>query len=583
MTRRLLIICLFLCAVAVLSLAVAWFALISALGPLAERGNADLESASERLVGQLHRYRQVAVQLADHPALSNPSGLENDATHIQGLLQHTADQSGALSISYANITGEIIVSSDPGEAGNLIAGSSAFQRALHGALGQEHAILPASTLQSEPHRAFSFFAPVFSDQNVTGTVIVRIDMEAVEESDWRGGPEAIFFSDQNGLIFVSNRSELLFRKRPNRTPQQPGHATTFAASYSLSVAGQEIWILDAGRYLPWHALYVTRPLPVIGLTGEALIDTAPAERLAILQGLATAALCLAFGALLFLATERRRALALANSWLEGRVDRRTRALTESNERLQKAQAELVQAAKLSALGQMSAGISHELNQPLMAIRNFAENANVFLERGQHDATAANLTRIGDMTGRIDRIIRNLRAFARQEIEPVRQVDVTAAIETAIELTEAHLRQNDVTLQWQPPSDQVFACAGEVRLVQVFVNLITNAVDAMAESELRRLRIVVNNGTKLSVTVRDTGPGITAPEKMFDPFYSTKEVGQSSDEGMGLGLSISYGIVQSFGGAIRGANITTGNDQIRGAMMTVDLEYWRDSMNEEAVS
>jgi len=582
MTQRLLIICLFLCAVLALSLAVAWFALVSALGPLAERGQADLESASERLVGQLHRYRQVAVQLADHPALTGPGFTAGKLLDIGGLLQHTADQSGALSISYVDTSGRVLASSDVTETGDRIAGSAAFQRAMHGALGQEHAILPASVEQSDPHRAFSFFAPVFSGPDVTGAIIVRVDMEAVEESDWRGGPETIFFSDNDGLIFVSNRSELLFRQRPQNTGILPSDTVVFAADHTLSIAGQMVWLLDAGRYLPRHALYVSRPLPVIGLTGEALIDTGPAERLAVLQGLATAALCLAFGALLFLATERRRALAQANSWLEGRVERRTRALTEANESLQKAQAELVQAAKLSALGQMSAGISHELNQPLMAIRNFAENANVFLERGQNDATTANLTRIGDMTGRMDRIIRNLRAFARQEHEPARQVDVTAAIETALELTEAHLRQNNVTLQWQPPADPVFARAGEVRLVQVFVNLITNAVDAMAESDLRRLRIVVNNGRKLSVTVRDTGPGIAAPEKMFDPFYSTKEVGQNGDEGMGLGLSISYGIVQSFGGAIRGANVTAGDGEIRGAMMTVDLEYWHEDMGENPV-
>jgi two-component system C4-dicarboxylate transport sensor histidine kinase DctB len=110
--------------------------------------------------------------------------------------------------------------------------------------------------------------------------------------------------------------------------------------------------------------------------------------------------------------------------------------------------------------------------------------------------------------------------------------------------------------------------GEVRLGQVFVNLINNAADAMADATEKRIEIVLDRGPRLSVSVRDTGPGIAEPDRIFDPFYSTKAVGSS--EGMGLGLSISYGLVQSFGGNIRGANAPGG-----GAMFTVELEYWKE--------
>jgi two-component system C4-dicarboxylate transport sensor histidine kinase DctB len=102
---------------------------------------------------------------------------------------------------------------------------------------------------------------------------------------------------------------------------------------------------------------------------------------------------------------------------------------------------------------------------------------------------------------------------------------------------------------------------------VLVNLINNAADAMLDQEDRQVRIVINSGQRLSVTVRDIGPGIKEPDKVFEPFYSTKTVGTS--EGMGLGLSISYGLVQSFGGRIRGSNAATG------AMFTVELERWTE--------
>jgi len=345
---------------------------------------------------------------------------------------------------------------------------------------------------------------------------------------------------------------------------------------SYSTGRHEVWQMGWGPYLPRNALHLVRPLPVIGMIGEALVDVAPARRLATLQAAAVAALCLAFGALLFLATERRRTLSHANAQLEARVAERTAALLETNTRLRReaeereeaqtalkrAQEDLVRAGKLSALGQMSAGLSHELNQPLMAIQTFAENAVAFLDRGKPGRAGENLSRISDMARRMGRIIKNLRAFSRQESEPAVRVDLVAVLHSAVELTAPRLRHEDVTLDLDLPDAPVWVSGGEVRLGQVFVNLISNAVDAMAGRALRRLAITVDAAT---VRIRDTGPGIDSPEHIFDPFYSTKEVGAS--EGMGLGLSISYGIIQSFGGEIRGRN---GPD---GAEFVVELNPW----------
>ena len=139
--------------------------------------------------------------------------------------------------------------------------------------------------------------------------------------------------------------------------------------------------------------------------------------------------------------------------------------------------------------------------------------------------------------------------------------------TAVELTEARLRADAVTLDWQPPDAPVLAWGGEVRLVQVFVNLINNAADAMSGHPDKHISITFATGDRLSVSVRDTGPGIKDPERIFEPFYTTKAVGTS--EGMGLGLSISYGLVQSFGGEIKGANTPDG------AEFTVELDHYRE--------
>jgi two-component system C4-dicarboxylate transport sensor histidine kinase DctB len=149
------------------------------------------------------------------------------------------------------------------------------------------------------------------------------------------------------------------------------------------------------------------------------------------------------------------------------------------------------------------------------------------------------------------------------------------VEDAVELTQARLRECSVRLNWvSQPRGKVFVRGGEVRLTQVLVNLINNAVDAMLDQDNREIRIEIgpaegNKAGRLAVTVSDIGPGLKEPEKVFDPFYSTKAVGSAGgEEGMGLGLSISYGLVQSFGGNIRGRN------GAHGAEFAVELEGWK---------
>ncbi len=203
----------------------------------------------------------------------------------------------------------------------------------------------------------------------------------------------------------------------------------------------------------------------------------------------------------------------------------------------------------------------------MAIRSFADNGTEFLNRGAPDKAGANLGRISELAGRMDRIIKNLRAFARNESEPLGKVDISHVIDTAVELTGARLRADGVILLWHRAQTPVYVRGGEVRLGQVFVNLINNAADAMSGQNDKQITIRLNRTDRIAVSVEDSGPGIADTDKIFEPFYSTKEVG---DEGMGLGLSISYGLVQSFGGDIRGRN----SDQ--GAVFTVELDPWEDA-------
>jgi two-component system C4-dicarboxylate transport sensor histidine kinase DctB len=559
---RILAVVAFLVAVAVLSLGVGWFGYMSALDQLEQRGRSDLALASDRLTGELGRYRELAVLLADHPVVA--ATLAGDRGDAADLLRETADKTGSLDILVVSQMGRELASASGSSAENH-ASQPYFTRASDGAIGLYHLVH-----DRYGQRTFLFAAPVFSDAGpVSGAVIVVVNIDAVE-AVWRGARPTVFFTDELGVAFISNRSELLFMARdlvdPPRTSTVDYNADILRPFMTHTVQNQQgraVWSVEGQRYVPRTALHLTLPLPVIQMTGEALMDVAPARTFARLQAGAAAAICLAFGAMLFLATERRRTLADANIRLEAAVEARTAELT-------KAQSDLVQAGKLSALGQMSAGISHELNQPLMAIRSYAENAEAFLERGKTDIAGQNLGRIAELARRMGRIIRNLRAFAKQESEGMTDVDLASVIAAVLEITQARARAGGVDIIWDAPETPITVRGGEVRLQQVVLNLVTNAMDAMeGQTFTQRIEIDTDrSGARVDLYVRDTGPGLSEPDRIFDPFYSTKQVMSdgTGQDGMGLGLSISYGLVQSFGGIIRGRNHPAG-----GAVFTVTLD------------
>lgn len=557
--NRLIGICAYFAGVTAIVAAVWWYGFTGALAQIERRAQSDLALASDSLVSELKRFRELAVLTADRPQVRGVLAGTVQADQLRDVMQEIADKTGALEMALADLQGRILVGTQGEQFDH--GGAAYFERALDGALGIDHGV-------TESVRRFTFAAPVFSsDGPVVGVVLVAAGVEAVEGA-WRGASPVFYFTDDAGVVFLANRSELVMRTRG---------VADFVAHDEVLWGGREVWELDGGRYLPQRALHLTQDLPVIAMRGEILLDIAPARQLAFLQAAAMAALCLAFGALLFFVMQRRRSLALANIKLESRVRDRTAQLVAANTdlkrevaerraaeaQLTKAQADLVQAGKLSALGQMSAGISHELNQPLMAIQSFAENGVGFLERGKADVAAQNLTRISELAHRMGRIIKNLRAFSRQEVEPFTNVDIGKVVDAVLELLGPKIAESGVAVDWMRPQG-VIVRGGEVRLQQVVLNLMANAIDAMAASHPKVLTIVVAEGAeKTVISVRDTGPGIKEPEKIFDPFYSTKAVGAA--EGMGLGLSISYGLVQSFGGAIRGRNHEAG-----GAIFTVEL-------------
>jgi len=568
-----------------ISAAVWHFGYVRAVEQVHARAQSDLALASDRLQAQLQRYQEVAVLMANHPVLArltHPDASLQDQQAARDVLRAAADKTGAVTLTYVAVDGTILASATP-EVSRAIDTAPHFLRALTGALGVGHA---DDTVFGK--RVFYYASPFFGAKGgVRAVLIVTVNVDRIE-ARWRGTRPTVFFVDEGGHVFISNRSELLgWLREQNEVGLHPPQQSAGSDFSSHLVAGAfEVWSLNWGPYVPKSALHISIDLPTIDMRAEALVDLSPAVRVAWLQSFGVGASILLFGMVLILVWYRRDALAQENVVLEHRVSERTAELSIVNQNLRseirerqdaeaalkRAQSELVQAGKLSALGQMSAGISHELNQPLMAIQQYATNARTFLSQNKTQIVGENLDQISSLSQRMARIIKNLRAFARNEHEPVGRVDAVTVIEGAIELMSVRSKRDDITLNWSAPKIPVFVVAGEVRLGQVIVNLIANAMDAMSHSDTRTVTITLMPSNAADqpviVSVADTGPGISEPEKIFDPFYTTKSVGQG--DGMGLGLSISYGLIQSFGGDIRGENTKDG------AIFSIDLKPWVDT-------
>src|ERR1039458_7121743 len=238
------------------------------------------------------------------------------------------------------------------------------------------------------------------------------------------------------------------------------------------------------------------------------------------------------------------------------------------EDLRRAQEQLLQSEKMSAVGQLISGVAHELNNPLTAILGYAQ----LLEGAGLDHQSPDYVRkLFKQAQRTHRVVQNLLSFARQRKPQKEQVDLRKVLEESLTLREYDLKVNNVSLEREIPGDLPSVVADPHQLEQVFLNIINNALDAMVEScgegspsGVLKVRVFKKDAF-VCVEFDDSGPGIKDPNRIFDPFYTTKSVGK----GTGLGLSICYGIVKEHGGEIAARNREEGAASI-GATIEVRL-------------
>ncbi|MGP9500412.1 sensor histidine kinase [Halomonas sp. AOP43-D1-4] len=445
-------------------------------------------------------------------------------------------------------------------------------------------------------RGYFFSAPVWLDDTSpdaqpSGVIVIKVLLDEVEEG-WAEQDAELLVTDNDNIIFMASRPELRMNALYALSDEQRQtlRDTRRYAIEPLSPSGINIDApygpdsalvsfsqgpLSSSRYLSltrpvvefgWH-MHILKPLtPVVRAQWIAALMAGGLYGMIVLGGgIGWQRLRLRREREAF-AERERHTLALVRDELEASVERRTHDLVASNQRLsneieerrraeanlRQTQDELIQAAKLAVLGQLAAGINHELNQPLAAIRAYGENARRFLTLSRVDQADANLEQIVDLTKRMADISAQLRQFSRKSSERQETISVQACIEYALRLFQGRLRDGHVTVEQHWPKETLWVTGDLVRLEQVLVNLISNALHAMQEtSEPRLILSAALNEKQVTINVMDNGPGIGDQHltQIFEPFFSTKAPGS----GLGLGLSISSRIMDDLGGKLQAVN------------------------------
>ena len=563
---------------------------------LSERAGMDQLAAlaTERL--ELYA-ANLSAELGRHAYL--PSLLAAD-TGVQALLDNPADAAlrrlTSQTLARVNVragTNDIFVVDAHGE---LLAGSRPLQPPprLCEALAQDlrHFFFVADTdanANTAPGTGsidFYMLHPLRRLQHTVGAVVLKLNLAPLEAT-WvdlglRSQRERILVADDQGVVIMSSvqawkyavldRADAEQRRAllaSGRYPHEVGPDLGIAPQLDSSSQLVDMPPPETGRLLAQE-----RQLRPLGLRLLALSDLSEVRRQARLAGWGGAAFGASIGLLTLYLASRRRALhqlfqaksALqdAHAQLERIVDSRTAELRQANEALKvqiaqrlQTEGELLQTSKLAVLGQMSAGLSHEVNQPLTALRALARNSQRLLEAGRTQAVADNLQSMDEMVERMGQITRQLKSFARKAEQIGTVVSLLDCVRNAQLLLDHRARGLDVQYEIDVDADlRVLVEAN--RLEQVLVNLFGNAIDAMQYEPLRRLRVrtlPLDERRRVLVQVQDSGAGLSEAllPRLFEPFFTTKPAG----EGLGLGLVISSKIIHEFGGSLRACRLEQG--------------------------
>ncbi|MDE3833619.1 GHKL domain-containing protein [Sinorhizobium meliloti] len=551
-----------------------------ALAGLAGQSRIDASLKASLLRAVVERQRALPLVLADDAAIRGAllSPDRPSLDRINRKLEALATSAEAAVIYLIDRSGVAVAASNWQEptsfVGNDYAFRDYFRLAVRDGMAEHFAM---GTVSNRPGLYIS--RRVDGPGGPLGVIVAKLEFDGVE-ADWQASGKPAYVTDRRGIVLITSLPSWRFmttkpiaedRLAPIRESLQFGDATLLPLPFrKIEARPDGSSTLDA--LLPGDStaafLRVETMVPSTNWRLEQLsplkAPLAAGAREAQLLTLAALVPLLALAALLL---RRRQVVAmrsaeerLARNALEASVEERTRDLRmardrleteiadhrQTTEKLQAVQQDLVQANRLAILGQVAAGVAHEINQPVATIRAYADNARTFLHRGQTATAAENMESIAELTERVGAITHELRRFARKGHFAAGPTAMKEVVEGALMLLRSRFAGRMDAIRIDLPPDGLQALGNRIRLEQVLINLLQNALEAIGDSENGTIQVRCEEAAGgIALTVADNGPGIAADvrEELFTPFNTSKE------DGLGLGLAISKEIVSDYGGTI----------------------------------
>ncbi len=622
MTRRLIVV-LALAAALVAVCAATWrIAWLRGIGALQQQAAVRADRTVSSLGDTLERYESLSYLVASHPVVGE--ALEtgsSDAIARANRYLADANAHAHADVTYIIRADGLCVSASNWNRPDSFVGSQYrfrpyFIDAMAARVGRFFGI---GTVSHVP--GYYISQPIYRNGRIVGAAVLKLNLEWFPGTDTN---EPLFVVDKHGVIFLSSVRAWKYHAvhdlpstvaaaidETRQYAEEPITTLPIAPVPALDASDTQIVRVGPRRFSPYYLLTQR----AVGVPDWQLMTLAPVNSVLDDARNATAAIGFGFVSICLLAfywrmrrarlrdimrgrtllqkayaelnqrvEERTADLSAANAQLQTEVAERTRAEGE----LRAAHEELLQTSKLAALGQMAAGITHELNQPLTALRTFSDNTRVLIERGALADAYENLEAIGALTDRMGKITNQLKLFVGRAQPHNARSPVARALRNALQLLQTRLQRVAVEVrlrevrslpepQTEPaPSEtgetpetsgympmdltadhsSLIAYCDDLRLEQALINLIGNALDALETVGTPRLAIDVDVAEDaLAISVRDNGPGIPADvlPRLFEPFFTTKETGK----GLGLGLAIASSIARDCGGSLSAHNETGG--------------------------
>ncbi len=530
------------------------------------RNRAELRLAlySGNLVSELRRNAIVPQLLARDPALIGALNSADFSQSSQRLISFV-DEIGAASLMLLDSDGRTVAATDRERLGAQHRNAAYFVEGL-----RSNATVFTAQREEVGSFNFSYSRRIESQGQSIGVIVVEVDLAKFERA-WAGISDAVLVTNSEGEIILATEPRWRGQTVETALERQPADS-----AIERAIRATADWTaVPADAYFQGEAVMrIEGRIPFRGWNMVSFTTYASVrERVNAVLALEIMVFAILL-ALAFYALSRKTALRMA---LFQRESAELRAL---NQRLQREIAErervqetlavaeqtLAQSSKLAALGEMSAAVSHELNQPLAAMKTYLAGAKLLMRRNRPDEAFAAFSRIDDLIERMGGITRQLKSYARKGQEAFSPVNMGDALASSLSMMEPQLKSRKVKITKILPEDKVLVMGDRMRIEQVMINLLRNALDATKTVSDPQLEIILASGETATLTIRDNGYGIEDLDELFEPFYTTKQPG----DGVGLGLAISSGIVNDLGGRLLARNAEGG-----GAVFEMQLPILND--------